>query len=74
MARGILVAVQQLHYVCGRVDDRNRNAQLSRIPGLEAHAYAVFPSVQSKNPHLVTARQKLESKRIPGTVWDAVII
>ena len=60
--------MQHLRFVCGRIDDRNRNAQLSRIPGLEAHAYAVFPSVQSKNPHLVTARQELESKRIPCTV------
>ena len=66
--------MQQLDFVCGRIDDRNRDAQLSRISGLETHAYTIFPSVQSKNPHLVTARQELEFKRIPGTVWDAVII
>ena len=60
--------MQQLHFVCGRIDDRNRNAQLSRISGLEGHAYAVFPSVQSKNSHLVTARQELEPKGVPDAV------
>ena len=67
-------AVQQLHFVSRRIRDRNGDAKLSGIPGLEGHTDTVLPSIQSQNTQLVTARQHLKSERIPGAVRDGIHI